>query len=88
MLHDNQLIYQCLYTYISIGKPSLGVTDGGYCNSPHVNRMATQLLDLIQSFSRQALHASTIRFPSLNRDDVYEFKADLPQDIKSLIQLM
>ena len=47
-----------------------------------------KLLDLIQSFSRQALHASKIRFPSLNRDDVYEFKADLPQDIKSLIQLM
>jgi len=47
-----------------------------------------KLLDLIQSFSRQALHASTIRFPSVNRDDVYEFKADLPQDIKSLIQLM
>ena len=52
------------------------------------NEFEKKLLDLIQSFSRQALHASTIRFPSLNRDDVYEFKADLPQDIKSLIQLM
>jgi len=47
-----------------------------------------KLIDCIQNFSRQALHASTIRFPCLNKDDAFEFKADLPQDIKSLIQLM
>ena len=47
-----------------------------------------KLIDCIQNFSRQALHASTIRFPGLNKDDAFEFKADLPQDIKSLIHLM
>ena len=47
-----------------------------------------KLLDCIQNFSRQALHASIIRFPCIDKDDTFEFKADLPQDIKSLIQLM
>jgi len=47
-----------------------------------------KLINSIQNFSRQALHASTIRFPCLNKNDTFEFKADLPQDIKSLIQLM
>ena len=46
------------------------------------------LFDYIQNFSRQALHASTIRFPCMNSDDTHEFNADLPEDIQSLIQLM
>ncbi len=51
-------------------------------------RTSIRLLDCIQNFTRQALHASTIRFSSINRDDAYEFKAELPQDMKSLIELM
>ena len=47
-----------------------------------------KLLDCIQNFARQALHASTIRFPSLTGDNMLEFHAELPHDMKSLIKLM
>ena len=40
----------------------------------------------IQNFSRQALHASKIRFPSINGESFFEFEADLPQDMQSLIK--
>ena len=47
------------------------------------------LISHIQNFPRQALHASKIRFPSLNKEDIfYEFQADLPQDMQSLIKDM
>ena len=47
------------------------------------------LISHIQNFPRQALHASKIRFPSLNKEDIfYEFQADLPRDMQSLIKDM
>ena len=42
----------------------------------------------IQNFSRQALHASKIRFPSIKGESFFEFEADLPQDMQSLIKKM
>ena len=48
-----------------------------------------ELIGHIQNFSRQALHASKIRFPSSQKEDIfYEFQADLPQDMQSLIKEM
>ena len=48
-----------------------------------------ELIGHIQNFSRQALHASTIRFPSSQKEGIfYEFQADLPQDMQSLIKEM
>ncbi len=47
------------------------------------------LISHIQNFPRQALHASKIRFPSLNKEDIfYEFQVDLPRDMQSLIKDM
>jgi len=47
------------------------------------------LISQIQNFSRQALHASRIRFPSLKNEDIFcEFQANLPQDMQSLIKEM
>ena len=47
------------------------------------------LISHIQNFPRQALHASKIRFPSLNKEDIfYEFQANLPRDMQSLIKDM
>jgi 23S rRNA pseudouridine1911/1915/1917 synthase len=48
-----------------------------------------ELIGHIQNFSRQALHASKIRFPSSQKEGIfYEFQADLPQDMQSLIKEM
>jgi len=45
------------------------------------------LISYLQNFPRQALHASKIRFPSMKTDDIFfEFQADLPQDMQSLIK--
>jgi len=46
------------------------------------------LITNIQNFSRQALHASKIRFPSIKGDSFFEFQADLPEDMQSLIKKM
>ena len=47
------------------------------------------LISHIQNFPRQALHASKIRFPSLNKEDIFhEFQVDLPRDMQSLIKDM
>ena len=47
------------------------------------------LISYVQNFPRQALHASKIRFPSSKKEDIfYEFQADLPQDMQSLIKEM
>ena len=47
------------------------------------------LISYIQNFSRQALHASKIRFPSIKKDDIFcEFQADIPEDMQSLIKEM
>tara|TARA_B110000003_G_scaffold21463_1_gene20772 strand:+ start:98 stop:1021 length:924 start_codon:yes stop_codon:yes gene_type:complete len=46
------------------------------------------LITNIQNFSRQALHASKIRFPSIKGDSFFEFQADLPEDMQSLIEKM
>ena len=42
----------------------------------------------IQNFSRQALHASKIRFPSMKGSSFFEFQSDLPEDMQSLIDKM
>ena len=42
----------------------------------------------IQNFSRQALHASKIRFPSMKGSSFFEFQSDLPEDMQSLIEKM
>jgi 23S rRNA pseudouridine1911/1915/1917 synthase len=48
-----------------------------------------ELIGHIQNFPRQALHASKIRFPSSQKEGIfYEFQADLPQDMESLIKEM
>jgi 23S rRNA pseudouridine1911/1915/1917 synthase len=48
-----------------------------------------ELIGHIQNFSRQALHASKIIFPSSQKEGIfYEFQADLPQDMQSLIKEM
>ena len=46
------------------------------------------LITYIQNFPRQALHASKISFPNMKEDSSFEFEADLPQDMQSLIQAM
>ncbi|MDC0030245.1 RluA family pseudouridine synthase [Pseudomonadota bacterium] len=47
------------------------------------------LISYIQNFSRQALHASKIRFQSIKKDDIFcEFQADIPEDMQSLIKEM
>ena len=46
------------------------------------------LIKYIQHFSRQALHASKIRFPSFTKDSFFEFQANLPEDMQSLIKKM
>ena len=45
------------------------------------------LISYLQNFPRQALHAAKIRFPSMKTEEIfYEFYADLPQDMQSLIK--
>ena len=45
------------------------------------------LISYLQNFPRQALHAAKIRFPSMKTEEIfYEFHADLPQDMQSLIK--
>ena len=45
------------------------------------------LISYLQNFPRQALHAAKIRFPSMKNEGIfYEFQADLPQDMQSLIK--
>jgi 23S rRNA pseudouridine1911/1915/1917 synthase len=46
------------------------------------------LITNIQNFSRQALHASKIRFPAIKGDSFFEFQSDLPEDMQSLIKKM
>jgi 23S rRNA pseudouridine1911/1915/1917 synthase len=46
------------------------------------------LITNIQNFSRQALHASKIRFPSMKGGSFFEFQSDLPEDMQSLIKKM
>jgi 23S rRNA pseudouridine1911/1915/1917 synthase len=46
------------------------------------------LITGIQNFSRQALHASKIRFPSMKGSSFFEFQSDLPEDMQSLIEKM
>ncbi len=46
------------------------------------------LISHIQNFPRQALHASKISFPNINGNSSFEFEADLPEDMQSLIQAM
>ena len=46
-----------------------------------------KLISYLQNFPRQALHAAKIRFPSMKTEEIfYEFHADLPQDMQSLIK--
>ena len=44
-----------------------------------------RLIKYIQNFSRQALHASQIRFPSVKGGSFFEFQADLPEDMQYLL---
>ena len=44
-----------------------------------------RLIKYIQNFSRQALHASKIRFPSVKGGSFFEFQADLPEDMQYLL---
>ena len=53
-----------------------------------VKDTSQDLITSIQSFSRQALHASKIRFPCMKGGSFFEFETDLPDDMKSLIKLM
>ena len=46
------------------------------------------LITGIQNFSRQALHASKIRFPSMKGSSFFEFQSDLPEDMQFLIKKM
>jgi len=46
------------------------------------------LISHIQNFPRQALHASKIKFPSIESKDLFEFQVDVPDDIQSLIELL
>jgi 23S rRNA pseudouridine1911/1915/1917 synthase len=46
------------------------------------------LIKHIQSFPRQALHASKIRFPAIKGTSFFEFQAEIPDDMKSLIEKM
>ena len=46
------------------------------------------LIKHIQSFPRQALHASKIRFPAIKGAGFFEFQAEIPDDMKSLIEKM
>ena len=53
-----------------------------------VKDTSQDLITSIQSFSRQALHASKIRFPCMKGGSFFEFETDLPDDMQSLIKLM
>jgi 23S rRNA pseudouridine1911/1915/1917 synthase len=53
-----------------------------------VKDTSQDLITSIQSFPRQALHASKIRFPCMKGGSFFEFETDLPDDMKSLIKLM
>jgi 23S rRNA pseudouridine1911/1915/1917 synthase len=53
-----------------------------------VKDTSQDLITSIQSFSRQALHASKIRFPCMKGGSFFEFETDLPNDMQSLIKLM
>lgn len=46
------------------------------------------LIKHIQSFPRQALHSSKIRFPAIKGTSFFEFQAEIPDDMKSLIEKM
>jgi 23S rRNA pseudouridine1911/1915/1917 synthase len=46
------------------------------------------LIKHIQSFPRQALHASKIRFPAIKGASFFEFQVEIPDDMKSLIEKM
>ena len=46
------------------------------------------LTTTIQNFSRQALHASKLKFPSIQGEKFFEFQSALPEDIQSLINIM
>ena len=46
------------------------------------------LTTTIQNFPRQALHASKLKFPSIQGEKFFEFQSALPEDIQSLINIM
>ena len=65
------------------------IGDGLYNSRNHVFKDTPKdLISHIQNFPRQALHASKIKFPSINSKDLFEFQVDIPDDIQSLIKLL
>ena len=44
------------------------------------------LITYIQNFSRQALHASKIRYPLIKGGGFFEFQIDLPEDMQRLVK--
>ena len=65
------------------------IGDGLYNSRNHVIKDTPKdLISHIQNFPRQALHASKIKFPSINSKDLFEFQVDIPDDIQFLIKLL
>ena len=47
---------------------------------------SSELVDIIRSFPRQALHAHQISFLSKNKEDMISYEAPVPQDMQNLIE--
>ena len=65
------------------------IGDRLYNPRKHIAKNTSEsLTTTIQNFSRQALHASKLKFPSIQGEKLFEFQSALPEDMQSLINIM
>ena len=68
----------------SVKLPIIG--DKTYNPSGHVaKKTSSELTDFIRNFPRQALHSASLSFYDPDSDDYVYFKADMHDDMKSLL---
>ena len=63
------------------------IGDGTYNPRKIISKdTSSELVDIIRSFPRQALHAHQISFLSKNKEDMISYEAPVPQDMQNLIE--
>lgn len=68
-----------------IGHPLVGDMDYGSAFKTKVNKLETQLAEIVKKFQRQALHAQSLTFEHPRNGEILTFRSPPPQDFQELI---
>ena len=69
-----------------IGHPLIGDRDYGAAFRTKANRLPEPVKAVVDAFPRQALHAAMLAFEHPSTGEVMRFEADMPQDMRALVE--